>query len=97
MIVHAVMFRWNEGVPAGRVEEVTSAIDALRGAIPGLLSIAGGADLRLRVGNPDYLLLATFADEASWHAYQAHPRHKALLSDVIDPILSHRQSMQIVG
>ena len=97
MIVHAVMFNWKDGVQPARVEEVTAAIHALRGAIPGLLSITGGPDRGLRTGNPHYLLLATFTDEAAWHAYQAHPRHKALLSEVIDPILANRQSMQIVG
>ena len=97
MILHTVMFRWKDGVTAERVAAVTMAVHALRGAIPGLLSIQGGPDIGLRSGNPDYLLLATFADEAAWHAYQAHPRHKALLSEVIDPILFQRQSMQIVS
>ena len=94
MIVHAVMFRWKDGVSA---EGVTARVHALRGAIPGLLSIEGGADLGLRESNPHYLLLATFTDAAAWHAYQAHPLHKALLSEVIDPIVAQRQSMQIAG
>ena len=97
MIVHAVMFNWKDGTSTEQVQEVTAAVHALRGAIPGLLSITGGPDARLRAGNPHYLLLATFTDEAAWHEYQAHPRHKALLRDVIDPILAGRQSTQIVG
>ena len=96
MIVHMVMFRWKDGVSAERLAGVTSAIHALRGEIPGLLSIQAGPDLALRAGNPDYILWATFADEAAWHDYQAHPRHKALLSEMIEPILSHRQSMQVM-
>ena len=94
MILHAVMFTWKSGVTPRQVDEVTAAIHALRGLVPGLISIQASPDLRLRPGNPDLLLVATFEDEHAWHAYQAHPRHKALLADMIEPILSHRQSVQ---
>lgn len=97
MILHAVMFTWRSGVTPQQVDELNSAVHALRGAIPGLLSIQGAPDLRLRPGNPDYLLVATFEDEDAWHAYQAHPLHKALVADVIQPLQSHRQSMQTAG
>lgn len=97
MILHAVMFTWKSGVTRGQVDALTSALHAMRGAVPGLASIQGGADLGLRPGNPDYLLLATFEDEDAWRAYQAHPLHKALVADMIEPMLSHRQSMQAAG
>ena len=97
MIFHAVMFTWKSGVTPRQVDELTSAIHAMRGSIPGLVSIQGGPDLGLRPGNPDYFLLATFEDEGAWRTYQAHPLHKALVADMIEPILSHRQSMQAVG
>ncbi len=97
MILHAVMFTWKSGVTPQQVDELTSAVRAMHGSIPGLISIQGGPDLGLRPGNPDYLLVATFEDENAWHAYQAHPLHKALVADRVQPILSHRQSMQTVG
>lgn len=97
MIVHAVMFTWKSGVTSRQVEELTSAIHAMRGRIPGLVAIQGGPDLGLRAGNPDYLLVATLEDEDAWHAYQAHPLHKALVADIVTPIASHRQSMQTAG
>ncbi len=97
MIVHAVMFTWKAGVTSEQVEAVSVAIAALHGAVPGLLSIRGAPDLRLRPGNPDYLLIATFDDEAAWRGYQAHPQHKALLAECIDPILSHRCAMQALA
>ena len=97
MIVHAVMFTWKNGVMSQQVDELTAAIHAIHGKVPGLISIQGGPDLGLRPGNPDYLLVATFADEAAWHAYQAHPLHKTLVAEKIVPIQSHRQSMQMFG
>ena len=97
MIVHVVMFTWKDGVTSAQVAAVTQSVHALRGQIAGLLSIQGGPDLGLRPGNPDYLLVATFDDEAAWHGYQAHPLHKALVADRIAPIQAHRQSMQMFG
>ncbi len=96
MILHVVMFTWKSGVTPRQVNELTSAIHAMSGSIPGLISIQGGPDLGLREGNPDYLLVARFEDEDAWHTYQAHPLHKGLIADRIEPILSHRQSMQTV-
>ena len=97
MILHVVMFTWKAGVTSQQVDELTAAIHAMRGSIPGLISIQAGPDLALRSGNPDYLLVATFEDEAAWHAYQAHPLHKDVVANRVEPIQSHRQSMQIVG
>ena len=97
MILHVVMFTWKAGVTSQQVEELTVAIHAMRGSIPGLISIQAGPDLRLRSSNPDYLVVATFEDEEAWHTYQAHPLHKDVVANRVEPIQSHRQSMQIVG
>lgn len=97
MIVHVVMFTWKAGVSSQQIDELTAAVHAIRGKVPGLISIQGGPDLGLRPGNPDYLLVATFDDEAAWHSYQAHPLHKSLVAEKIAPIQAHRQSMQAVG
>ncbi len=96
MILHAVMFTWQAGVTSQQLDELTSAIHAMRGKIPGLVSLQCGPDLGLRSGNPDYLLVATLESEDAWHTYQAHPLHKALVADIITPIVAHRQSMQTV-
>ncbi len=96
MITHVVMFTWKTGVSSQQVDELTAAIHEVRGKVPGLISIQGGPDLGLRPGNPDYLLIATFDDEAAWHGYQAHPLHKALVAERIAPLQAHRQSMQAV-
>ena len=88
------MFTWKDGVTPDQVAGLTTAIDALHGLVPGLVSIRGAPDVRLRPGNPDYLLAATFEDGDAWHAYQAHPRHKALLRDMIEPMTAHRLAIQ---
>lgn len=97
MILHAVMFTWKAGVTPQQVDQVTAAIHALRGAVPGLVSIQGAPDLRLRPGNPDYLLVAAFEDEDAWRGYQAHPLHRALVADLIEPLAASRGAMQVAG
>lgn len=97
MILHFVVFTWKTDVTPEQVIALTSALGALHGLVPGLISIQGSPDLGLRATNSDYLLVATFEDADAWHAYQAHPRHKALLSDVIEPMVAHRQAIQING
>ncbi len=91
------MFTWKPTASAQQVADVTAAIHALRGQITGLVAIDAGPDLRLRPGNPDTLLVAKFDDEAAWRHYQAHPLHKALVADLIDPIVAQRQAMQTVA
>ena len=95
MILHILMVTWNDAVTPEQVDAVTAAIEAMRGAISGLLSIRGTPDLRLRPGNPDYLLVATFEDEQAWRGYQAHGLHRALVADWIQPLAKARQAMQV--
>ena len=91
------MFTWNSSVTRQQVDALTSALHAMRGTIPGLISIQGGPDLGFRPGNSDYLLVAAFEDEDAWRFYQAHPAHKAVVTDMIGPMAAHRQSMQAIG
>jgi hypothetical protein len=48
----------------------------------------------LREGNGDYALVATFADQAAWRAYQADPRHQAFVRDFVTPIQASRLTIQ---
>lgn len=53
-----------------------------------------GSDLGFRRGNGDYALVATFPNRANWEAYQAHPKHKALVQNVVTPIQASRLTIQ---
>lgn len=95
MILHIVTFHWKSGVTTDQVEALTAGLRSLPGAIPGLLSLVCGPDLKLRPTNPDYLMTATFHDIQGWRDYQAHELHKDVVATKVDPIIAHRQSMQI--
>ena len=97
MIIHAVTFTWRDGVTADEVGAVTTALDDMRASVAGLVSLDHGPDLALRPGNASYLLVARFQDEAAWHAYQANPAHKRVVSEVIAPLQASRVAVQVGG
>ena len=95
MLLHAVIFTWKTGTTDEQVEAVGRGLDRLASEITDVESLRHGPDLRFRQGNGDYALVATFADEAAWRRYQAHPAHQALVRDVIAPLRAGGLSIQI--
>ena len=51
--------------------------------------------MRIRGGNADYGLVALFADETGWRAYQEHPAHKAAVANLVQPIAAQRTAIQM--
>lgn len=95
MIVHTVIFTWNEGVTDAQVSDLSAALERLRTDVGMIRSLQHGPDLRLREGAGDYVLVATFDDEAAWRDYQAHPSHKAFVADHVAPLQLRRTAAQI--
>ncbi len=65
---------------------------AFVGVIPGLLDVSAGMSLpstRPTVDSSfDVAVVMTFADEASLRAYDAHPRHKKAVDEVLRPLVA---------
>lgn len=94
MVTHIVIFTWVPGTTPAQIVEVGHALDNLASALSHLVTIQHGPDLHWREGNGDYALVARFADRAGWDAYQADPRHKAFVHDIILPIQASRLTLQ---
>lgn len=94
MVTHAVVFTWIAGTTAQQVEHLRRALDQMAAEMSDLVTIRHGPDLNFREGNGDYALIGTFADRASWDAYQAHPKHKAFVRDVVTPLQASRVVIQ---
>jgi Stress responsive A/B Barrel Domain len=94
VIQHIVLFHWKDGVSSAQLDAVDQAVKKLRSQIPELKDLKWGPDLDFREGNADWGLAAIFEDHAGWQAYQVHPAHKALVSDVISPITASRTAIQ---
>lgn len=94
MVTHVVIFTWLAETSTAAVERLGRALDELAADMGDAVKIAHGPDLRFRDGNGDYALVARFPDRAGWDAYQADPRHKALVRDFVTPIQASRAAIQ---
>ena len=94
MVTHIVIFNWVADASARQVEALRAALDRLAVDLSDIVAIRHGPDLLFREGNGDYAIVATFADRAGWDAYQADPRHKAFVRDVVSPIQASRLTVQ---
>lgn len=83
MITHVVVLRLAATDPSTRAEHATEykrRIDALAGAIPGLLSLTVGIDIGRIDWHWDVSLVSTHASYDDLEAYQAHPLHRDVLA-----------------
>ena len=94
MVTHVVIFTWIADATAEQVDRVGRGLDALAAEVAAIGSLRHGCDLRFREGNGDYALVATFADQAAWIAYQSDERHKAFVRDVVAPIQASLLTIQ---
>ena len=92
MVTHVVIFQWVSGVTDDQVS--TFAEELTRLATELGTTIRHGRDLAFREGNGDYALVATFADQSAWRAYQADPRHQTFVRDFVTPIQASRLTIQ---
>jgi hypothetical protein len=99
MLAHTVLFRLRRPVGDAEREKVITAMRDFAAEAP---FVAGPvhveADLGLRdAANPrvaDVALSTTFADEDAFRAYLDHPRHRALVTDVLEPLCESWLSVQ---
>lgn len=92
MVTHIVIFQWVSGVTDEQLTAFGAELTRLANELD--VSISHGPDLAFRNGNGDYALVATFANQAAWSAYQADPRHQAFVRDFVTPIQASRLTIQ---
>ena len=94
MLTHIVIFKWIDDAKPAQIETLRQGLDQLAADMSETALIRHGPDLHFRENNGDYALVARFADRAAWDAYQADPRHKALVRDLVSPIQASRLTIQ---
>jgi quinol monooxygenase YgiN len=95
MVTHIVIFTWIAEVTEDQVHNLEQAFNRLVAEFSATATIRHGPDLGFRDVSGDYALVATFSDRAAWDAYQADPRHKAVVRDFVTPIQAARLTAQI--
>lgn len=94
-IVHVVGWRLRGDSEAERLrhaETVVAAVGALRGQIPGLLSLDVGANVIPAPEAWDVAAVMVFRSRADLDAYQDHPAHQTLKT-VVGPLRSARSQI----
>jgi hypothetical protein len=94
MIRHVVMFRWNDSVTERQLAEMATALDALPGAIPEIVTYRHGADLGLAPTNFHYAITAEFATGDDFSTYRDHPEHQRFIAEHITGRAAERVAVQ---
>jgi len=76
MIKHIVMWKLRDKADA---VEIKHKLEALRGNIPGLLKIEVGIDFLGSEQSADVVLYSELESREALEAYQAHPKHQAVV------------------
>jgi len=82
MIKHIVVWKLKESAD-GRTahenaQEMKARLEALRGLVPGLLTLEVGLDFGRTAASADVALYSEFTDVDALRAYQVHPDHVAV-------------------
>ncbi len=76
---HVVVFRYKPDASPEKIQQVTEALIALKGKIPGILSMEHGVNNSPEKLNQGFthVFQVTFTNAAARDAYLPHPAHKA--------------------
>ena len=95
MLVHVVCFKWNRTLEDSDLKSIEAALVVLKEAVPQLIEYQFGPDLGLAgAKNWDYAIVAKFADEEGWRAYDSHPEHDRVRAEVFKSIIAERAAVQ---
>jgi hypothetical protein len=94
MFRHVVLFRWTDEATEEQKKAVAERLAGLPGAIPEIKAYHFGVDAGINEGNHDFVVVADFADRASYLTYRDHPVHRAAVDESIMPIMATRAAAQ---
>jgi hypothetical protein len=94
MIRHVVLFAWVPEATDEQKQQVAEELRTLPPLMTGLRAFDAGPSARIVEGNFDFAVVADFDDAQSYLAYRNHPAHRAVVDQVITPIVRERASVQ---
>jgi stress responsive alpha/beta barrel protein len=85
---HIAWFRFNDDVPAERIDEHMRAVRSLVDLVPAVESIEAGPSYTDRAAGLTHCIIVSLPDRASLSLYMEHPKHvpiaEALVADVAE-------------
>ena len=94
MITHIVAFRWKPETAAADIAAISDALSTMPALVPTISTYRYGSDLGVSSGNFDFAIVATFESLDDWRAYDTHPDHDRIRTDVIRPRIAERAAVQ---
>jgi hypothetical protein len=94
MIRHVVLFTWKPEATDEQKAAVAAELAKLPGEIPEIRAYTFGPDAGINQGNYHFAVVADFDDEDGYRTYRDHPRHRAVITEHIQPILETRAAVQ---
>ncbi|MCO4252141.1 Dabb family protein [Pseudarthrobacter raffinosi] len=94
---HVVVFRWKPNVDEAAVRRLDEALRTLVSTLPGLISFQCGPDLRMREGNGDFAVAATFDSAETLQNYLAHPQHQQIVAEHAATMIAEKHGVQFLG
>lgn len=91
---HVALFRWAEGTTTGQREELKARLAELPGQITQIQSYSFGENARVNPDGYDFAVVADFTDADAYVVYRDHPVHRAVIDELITPIVSDRAAIQ---
>ncbi|MGI5330605.1 Dabb family protein [Actinomadura nitritigenes] len=95
MLRHIIMLKWSPESTPDQRRAAEDGLRALPARIDAIRALTAGPDAGLTPGAYDCALVADFDDVDGWRAYQEHPAHRALVADVLAPIIAERAVVQL--
>ena len=80
MVVHIVMFRFENEEKEAHIRRVKEMLEALPGKISSLRSMEVGVDFSRSERSMDLVLTSTFDDRAGLESYRIHPAHQEVVA-----------------
>jgi hypothetical protein len=94
MLRHVVVFRWSPETRPEQVAALRDGLAALPGLVPEIRAYAFGSDAGLKPENGDFAVVADFDDVDGYRRYADNPDHRAVVTDLVAPIVASRSAVQ---
>jgi hypothetical protein len=91
---HVVMFRFVDGTTDQQVQALSDGLDRMPVVVGRMHDYRHGRDVGINEGTYDYVVVGDFATVDDYLTYRDHPDHRALIRDLVRPIVGERASIQ---
>src|SRR5437899_10560453 len=94
MLRHVVVFTWQPGTTEAQLDALRAGLARLPGQLPQIADYRFGDDAGISEGNHAFAVTADFASVDDYLDYRDAPVHRAVLEDLVRPIVATRAAVQ---